>query len=121
MPLKAAKQWTRERCERKIGMVLGPLEAYVRRHRRRTMWLGLAFIANVVIIIPFFAGMPWHEHWRTIGNPLLFLCLVLYLALVFESGWTFIHWQYVRELRKSEWGYLKGTRQIQPQHEHHHE
>jgi hypothetical protein len=31
-----------------------------------------------------------------LGNPLLFLCLCIFLALLFEAGWTFTHWQALR-------------------------
>ena len=113
MPLKAYKRWSQERCSRKLGQTLGPYEEYVRRHVRWTIRWGVAFILNVCLITPFFAGMPWHDYWHSIGNPLLFLCLCIFIALIFEAGWTFTHWQALREFRRSEWSYLKATRKIE--------
>lgn len=115
MPLKANKTWSQERCSRKVGETLGPLEDYVRRHLRWTVRLVIAFIVNVCLISPFFAGMPWHSYWRSVGNPLLLLCLVIFLALVFEAGWTFTHWQALRDFRRAEWSYLKATRKVEPE------
>ena len=76
--------------------------------------MALAFILNVCLILPFFAGMSSHKYWRSIGNPLLLLCLTLYIALLFEAAWTLIHWQSLRPLRKAEWAYLEGTRKVEP-------
>ena len=67
-------------------MLGGPrMEEVVRRHRRYTVLLGVAFATNLFIIFPFFAGNPWHKYWREIGNPLLLLCLILWLGFLFEA------------------------------------
>jgi hypothetical protein len=115
MPLKAIQRWTRERCRRKVGALVGPLENYVRRHRRWTIRLGLAFLLNAAAVSPFFAGMPLHNYWRAVGAPLLLLCLLLSIAFVSEAGWTFIHWQALREWRQLEWSYLEETRHVEPE------
>lgn len=112
MRLKTAKRWTQKRANRKVDMVLGRLEAYVSRHCRWTVSLGVGFAVNVVLILPFFAGMPWHRYWSSIGNILLFLCLLLFLAFISEAGWTLIQWQYLRELRRIELSYIKETRRV---------
>ncbi len=112
MRLKTAKRWTQKRANRKVDMVLGRLEAYVSRHCRWTVSLGVGFAVNVVLILPFFAGMPWHRYWSNIGNILLFLCLLLFLAFISEAGWTLIQWQYLRELRRIELSYIKETRRV---------
>ena len=115
MPLKANTIWSRERCDRKVNQTLAPVQAYVGRHRRVTARLALAFVVNVCLALPFFAGMPWHRYWGSIGSPLLLLCLIVFIALVFEAGWTLVQWQNLRELRKAEWAYLEGTRKVEPE------
>jgi hypothetical protein len=112
MRLKTTKRWTEKRAERKVHTVLGRSEAHVCRCRRWVWRIGAAFLLNVVLITPFFAGMPLHAYWRSVGNMLLFLCLVLFIALVFMAGFTFVQWQTLRELRRVEWSYLRGTRRI---------
>jgi hypothetical protein len=43
---------------------------------------------------------------------LLFLCLALFIVLVFMAGFSFVQWQTLRELRRIEWSYIRDTRQI---------
>ena len=112
MPLKSNKVWSQERCRRKLDQTLGPYEEYVRRHFRRTARLGVAFVLNVGLITPFFAGMPWHRYQPRLGNLLLFLCAGIFLAFLFEAGVTFNYWRALRRLRQSEWSYLKATRKV---------
>jgi hypothetical protein len=35
--------------------------------------------------------------------------------LMFEAGWTFTHWQALREYRRAEWSYLNATRRVEPE------
>jgi len=93
-------------------MVLGQSEAHVRRCRMWLYRIGAAFLLNVILITPFFVGMPLHAYWESIGNMLLFLCLALFIALLFMVGFTFVQWQSLRELRQIEWPYIRGTRHI---------
>ena len=106
------KRWTEKRAKRRVDMVLGSSEVHVRHCRAWTFRIGAAFLLNVVVITPFFAGMPLHAYWRSIGNVLLFLCLALFIALVFMAGFTFVQWQYLRDLRQIEWSHIRGTREI---------
>lgn len=112
VPLKANRQWSQKRAERKVKMLYGSYEAYVRRHWRWTIRLGIGLVLNVVLIIPFFKGMPLHNYWKSIGNPSLLSCLALYIAFLFEGAWTYIHWQSLKQTRQSEWAYLKSTRRL---------
>jgi len=90
------------------------LTEYVRRHQRRTCLIGGALVLSATSTIPFFEGMPWHAYWRSVGNPLLLLTLILWLVPLFEAGWMFITWQYLKGLRRAEWSHLKGTRRANP-------
>jgi hypothetical protein len=55
--------------------------------------------------------------WRIIGNPLLFLCLCIFIAFLLEAGWTFTHWQTLREFRRAEWSYLEAARKIESENQ----
>jgi hypothetical protein len=94
-------------------MLGGPrMEEVVRRHRRYTVLLGVAFATSVLFILPFLAGNPWHKYWRQIGSPLLLLCLILWIAFVFEAGMLFVFWSSVRDVRKVERSLTDGTHGI---------
>jgi hypothetical protein len=58
MRLKTTKWWTEKRAKRKVARVSGRSEAHVRRCRMWTYRIGAAFLLNVILITPFFAGMP---------------------------------------------------------------
>jgi fatty acid desaturase len=108
------KRWTEKRCARKAGSLVAPLQQYVRKHGRRTIGLGVAFAFSAALVTPFFAGMPWHHYWGSIGSALLLACLISFIAFVCEAGWTFVHWSTLRDWRRSEKEYLANTRHVDP-------
>jgi hypothetical protein len=92
------------------------MEALVRGHQRWIVGLAGAFLLSALLSLPFFAGMPWHAHWKEIGEPVLTVCLILWLALLFEAGMTWVFWSCVRDVRRVERMYVDRTQRIDKSH-----
>jgi hypothetical protein len=101
-------EWSEKRRQRRWFMTYGPQEEALRRCRRWTVRLSIAFAINAVGVIPFFKGNFLHGYWQTVGNALLFLCLCFFLGSVFMAGMTYVVWSYLREMRKIEDNYPKA-------------
>ena len=70
----------------------GVVRASVRKHLRWTILLCIGFVATAALVIPFSKGNVWHEHWNSAGQCLLFLCLLFFIVLVAEAGFTWVLW-----------------------------
>jgi hypothetical protein len=76
--------------------------ATVRKHVRWTITAGPAFLASVALVVPFFKGNALHEYWNSAGKYVLLLCLLLFIALVFEAGFTWVLWSNKRDVDRIE-------------------
>ena len=54
-------------------------------HWRRPLLLGAGLLLTIVAIVPFLAGHSLHEHFGTVGPPLLLLAVFLLVALVISA------------------------------------
>jgi len=72
--------------------------AAIRKHQRGALFSGIAFLLTAALVIPFFKGNVWHEYWNSLGQYLLLLCLVFFIASVFEAGFTWVLWSSKREI-----------------------
>jgi hypothetical protein len=93
-------EWSEKRSQRRWLMIYGQTEESLRRLRRWTLRLSVAFTINAIATIPFFKGNFLHEYWQTVGNPSLFLCLCFFLGSVIMAALTYILWSYLRDMRR---------------------
>jgi hypothetical protein len=101
-------EWSEKRRQRRWLMAYRQPEETLRRWKRWTVRLSIAFAINAIVVIPFFKGNFLHEYWQTLGNPLLFLCLCFFIGSVFMAAMTFNLWSYLREMRRIEDNYPKA-------------
>ncbi len=76
--------------------------AIVRRFARWTILAAVAFIVNLCLSVPFLKGNPWNQYVDTIGKYVLFLCLCMFLLLVFLAGFPYVLWASKRAFDKIE-------------------
>jgi hypothetical protein len=76
--------------------------ATIRKHQRLTISSGIGFFLTAVLVVPFFKGNVWHEYWNRVGQYLLLLCLLFFIALIFEAGFTWVLWSTKREIDRIE-------------------
>lgn len=74
--------------------------ADVRRNGRRTILVPAAFVVSLGLSIPFLNGNPWHSYVDMIGKYIAFFCLVMFLLLLFQAGFTYVLWSSQREFEK---------------------
>jgi hypothetical protein len=74
----------------------------VRRHLRGTIIAGLGFLVTVLLLVPFFKGNAWREHRSSLGEYLLLACLLFFIAMVCEAGFTWVLWANKRDIDKIE-------------------
>ena len=90
----------RERLTKEDG---AEFEAHVtartRRCQRTALKVGMAFVCNILSIVPFLAGQPLHRYWGT-GRYLLFPAGVLLGWFVVSLGSVWASWQSARETRR---------------------
>jgi len=77
-------------------------EASVRKHMTWTIIAAIGFLATAIVEVPFFEGNVWHRYWNSVGQHLLLLCLLFFIAMVFEAGFTWVLWSSKREISKIE-------------------
>lgn len=93
---------------RRLDVAPKPLEtrtdsdAVVRRFVRWTILAAVAFFVDLCLSIPFLKGNPWNQYVDTIGKYVLFLCLCMFLLLVFLAGFTYVLWSSKRAFDKIE-------------------
>jgi hypothetical protein len=78
------------------------LEISIKKHRRWTIIAGVGFLALGALVIPFFKGNALHGYWDRAGKYLLLLCLLFFIALVFEAGFTWVLWSAKQDIGKIE-------------------
>ena len=76
------------------------LERRLRKWTRATVWLGAAFVANVIAVVPFLAGHPLHDRWDSAGKRILQLSMGLFLAFIYVGGTASTFWYYLRGIKK---------------------
>ncbi len=76
--------------------------AIIRRFVRRTILASVAFIVSLCLSVPFLKGNPWNQYVDTIGKYVLFLCLCMFLLLLFLAGFTYVLWYSKRAFDKIE-------------------
>jgi len=76
--------------------------AIIRRFVRRTILAAVAFIVSLCLSVPFLKGNPWNQYVDTIGKYVLFLCLCMFLLLLFLAGFTYVLWSSKRAFDKIE-------------------
>jgi hypothetical protein len=64
----------------------------VRTQLRRFTYVLGAFVVSACATVPFYVGMPLNAYWRNIGNPILFLCLLLFIALTVQTVLLYVRW-----------------------------
>lgn len=74
----------------------------IRKHRRWTIVAGVGFLITAALVFPFFKGNALHEYWSSVGQYLLLLCLLLFIAFIFEAGFTWVLWSTKREADRIE-------------------
>lgn len=72
--------------------------ATIRRHQRWAVVAGIGFIGTAVSAVPFFKGNALHAYWSTVGQYVLLLCLVFFITMIFEAGFTWVLWSSRREI-----------------------
>jgi hypothetical protein len=77
-------------------------QASIRKHRRWAIVAGAGFLVSGVAVVPFFKGNALDGYWESVGQYLLLLCLLFFIALVFEAGFTWVLWSTKREIDKIE-------------------
>ena len=50
-----------------------------------TIIAAIGFLATAMVEVPFFDGNVWHRYWDSVGQRLLLLCLLFFIAMVFEA------------------------------------
>jgi hypothetical protein len=75
-------------------------QQYVRKWKRRTMWLGVAFALCIGVIAPFTEGLPLHQYAGRSTTVLVYLAMCLFSAFMFASAMTYVFWKYLRDIRK---------------------
>jgi hypothetical protein len=76
--------------------------ASIRKHRRWTIVAGIGFLVTAVLVVPFFKGNALHDYWDRAGQYLLLLCLLFFIALIFEAGFTWVLWSTKRDIDRIE-------------------
>lgn len=76
--------------------------ANVRKHQRWTIVAGVGFLVTAALVFPFFKGNAWHDYWDSAGQYLLLLCLLFFIALIFEAGFTWVLWSTKRDIDRIE-------------------
>jgi hypothetical protein len=62
----------------------------LRRHLRGAIITGIGFLVTVLLLVPFFKGNAWREHRSSVGEYLLLACLLFFIAMVCEAGFTWV-------------------------------
>ena len=75
-------------------------QQYVRKWKRRTMWLGVAFALCVGGIAPFFDSEPLPQPARSGLDLLVVLAMCFGVAFVWAAAMTYVFWKYLRDIRK---------------------
>jgi hypothetical protein len=57
---------------------------------------------TAVLVVPFFKGNALHDYWDRAGQYLLLLCLLFFIALIFEAGFTWVLWSTKRDIDRIE-------------------
>ena len=82
----------------------------VRKHLRWTVAAGCGFLVMGGLAAPFFKGYPLYGYRNTVGRYVLLLCLLFFIAFVFESGFTWVLWSAKRDIEKIEGRRSRGHR-----------
>jgi hypothetical protein len=70
----------------------------IRKHRRFTIVAAVGFLVMALSVVPFFKGNALHDYWSSAGQYLLLMCLLFFIAFVFEAGFTWVLWSTKREV-----------------------
>jgi len=78
------------------------VDTAIRKHRRWTIVAGIGFLVTAALVVPFFKGNAWYEYWNSVGEYLLLLCLLFFIAFIFEAGFSWVLWSAKRDVDKIE-------------------
>ena len=90
-----ALEEARQQAEQEIE-----IQQYVRKWKRRTIWLGVALALCVGVIAPFTEGLPLHQYAGRSTKVLVYLAMCLFTVFTFAFAMTCIMWKYLRDIRK---------------------
>jgi hypothetical protein len=76
--------------------------ASLRKHLYWTVIAAVGFLLSFGLVIPFFKGNAWHGYWNSVGQYVLLLCLLFFIALIFEAGFTWVSWSTKRDADRIE-------------------
>lgn len=76
--------------------------ASIRKHRRWMIAAGIGFLLTAVLVVPFFKGNALHDYWDRAGQCILLLCLLFFIVLIFEAGFTWVLWSAKRDIDRIE-------------------
>ena len=76
--------------------------AGIRKHVRWTIIAAVGFLVTALSVIPFFKGNALHSYWSSMGQYILLLCLLFFVALIFEAGFSWVLWSTKRDVDRIE-------------------
>ena len=76
------------------------IENSVRRWKRRTGFLGAAFLASVGSVAPFLDGQPLHSHFSPVGRVLIYIAMLLLSVFMYAAATTYNLRSHLRELKR---------------------
>jgi hypothetical protein len=66
---------------------------------RSGLWATYALLANILCVVPFLDGFPFHREWDIVGRYLVLAAMALLLLFVYRWGLVWAAWQSARETR----------------------
>jgi hypothetical protein len=76
--------------------------ANVRKHKRWTKAAGAGFVVTAALSLPFAKGNVLHGYWESVGQYVLLVSLLCFIAFVFEAGLTWVLWSAGRDIDRME-------------------
>jgi hypothetical protein len=90
------EQWTKEE------VVEFEVYAAVRFKKmlRSGFWATCALLADILCVVPFLEGFPFHREWDTFGKYLVLAAMALLLWFVYRWGHVLAAWQSARQTKR---------------------
>jgi len=95
-------EWSEKRSRRRWLMSYRRPEELLRRFRRWTVGLSVAFALSVIALVPIADRDFLNGYWQTVRSALIFVSMGLLLWTAFAGVITYDLWSYLRAIRRLE-------------------